>query len=147
MAITAAQIMGATGDEVATVTAADLVRDAATLLADRRIGAVVVVDGDRAVVGILSERDIVGRLASDGGACLDLEVGAVMTGPVVTSRGGETTQQLMEIMTEGRFRHVPVVDDGGRLVGIVSVGDVVKATIGQLEVEKEALEEYVAGGY
>ncbi len=147
MAIRAGQIMGAVGDDVATVAPDVLLREAAGMLADRRIGAVVVLDDERHVVGILSERDIVRRLATDGADCLDVPVGDAMTGPVTTSDGSDSTKQLMELMTEQRFRHVPVVDDDRRLVGIVSVGDVVKATIGQLEVEKEALEGYVSGSY
>lgn len=147
MAITAKQIMGARGEDVATVTPDEHLRDAAATLAERRIGAVVVLDTDRRVVGIVSERDIVRRLAADGESCLDLRVEEVMTGPVTTTDGRDTTERLMQIMTDGRFRHVPVTDDDDHLVGIVSVGDVVKATIEQLEVEKEALEGYVAGSY
>lgn len=147
MAIRADQIMGAEGEEVATVAPDVHLRAAAGMLADRRIGAVVVLDEERHVVGILSERDVVRRLATDGAACLDVPVRDAMTGPVTTSDGSDTTEQLMQLMTERRFRHVPVVDDDHRLVGIVSVGDVVKATIGQLEVEKQALEGYVAGSY
>jgi CBS domain-containing protein len=147
MAVTAAQVMGASGDDVATVDPGALVRDAADVLSTRRIGAVVVVDDQRRVVGILSERDVVARLASDGGACLDLEVAELMSRTVTTSDGTETTEDLMALMTARRFRHVPVVDDDGVLVGIVSVGDVVKATIERLRDEKGALESYVTGGY
>ncbi len=147
MASTAAQIMGARGAEVATVAPDESLRVAASALAARRIGALVVTDAAGKVVGILSERDIVRRLAAVGGACLDLTVREVMTGPVTTREADVTTDELMQVMTDGRFRHVPITDEAGVLVGIVSVGDVVKSTIDTLEVEKAALTDYVSGGY
>lgn len=147
MAVTARQIMGAAGEDVATVRPEARVREAARMLARRRIGAVVVTDGDARVVGILSERDIVRQLADDGASCLDLAVSAIMTGPVTTTDGTDTTEALMQTMTDGRFRHVPVVAEDGTLVGIVSQGDVVKSTIETLRDANEALEGYVAGGY
>ncbi len=147
MAVTAGQIMGASGDDVATVSPEAHLRDAAEVLSSRGIGAVVVVDEERRVVGILSERDIVQRLAAQGSDCLDLDVATVMSSSVTTSDGTETTNELMQLMTERRFRHVPVTDEDGVLVGIVSVGDVVKSHIDRLEVEKDALEDYVSGRY
>jgi CBS domain-containing protein len=147
VASTAAQIMGARGAQVATVAPDASLRTAATALTTRRIGALVVTDEVGMVVGILSERDIVRRLSEAGADCLELTVGEVMTGSVTTRHGDVTTDELMQLMTDGRFRHVPITDVGGVLVGIVSVGDVVKSTIGVLEVEKAALSEYVSGGY
>lgn len=147
MAVTAAQIMGASGDDVATVAPGAHVRDAADILSERRVGAVVVVDDVRRVVGVLSERDVVTGLARAGSACLDLEVAEVMTTSVTPIDGTMPTEELMALMTTRRFRHVPIVDDEGVLVGIVSVGDAVKATIERLEDEKGVLENYVSGSY
>lgn len=147
MATTAEQIMGARGTDVATIGPEATLAQVAQVLDERRIGAVVVVEADGRVVGIVSERDIVRHMASDGADCLHVTVGDAMTGTVTTCRAVTTTDELMQIMTEGRFRHVPIVDDKGGLFGIVSIGDVVKNTIGRLEVEKESLTEYVTGGY
>ena len=145
MATTAEQIMGARGDEVATTGPDRTLEDVAAVLDERRIGAVVVVADDDRVVGIVSERDIVRRLAREGAGCLG--VSEAMTDTVSTCSRTTTTDELMQTMTERRFRHVPVVDDDGRLVGIVSIGDVVKSTIQRLQTEKESLTEYVTGGY
>ena len=147
MATTAEQIMGARGDDVATTGPDATLEEVAAVLDERRIGAVVVVTGDSRVVGIVSERDIVRRLAREGAGCLAVTVGEAMTDTVSTCSTATTTDDLMATMTEGRFRHVPVVDGEERLVGIVSIGDVVKSTIERLRTEKESLTEYVTGGY
>lgn len=147
MSSTADQVMGARGEDVATIGVDACVADVARLLDERRIGAVVVTGGGGTVVGILSERDIVRRLAAEGADCLDVPVGDAMTGGVTTCTASATTDELMAMMTAGRFRHVPVVDDGGVLVGIVSIGDIVKSTIERLRVEKQSLQDYVTGGY
>lgn len=147
MAITAEQIMGARGTDVATIGPEATLEDVARLLRERRIGATVVVEHDGKVVGIVSERDVVRRLAEDGASCMDVTVAEAMTGAVTTCRADTTADELMQTMTEGRFRHVPVVDAKGGLYGIVSIGDVVKSTIERLEVEKESLTEYVTGSY
>lgn len=147
MATTAEQIMGARGADVATIGPGATIADVVRVLHERRIGAVVVVEADGKVVGIVSERDLVRRLAEDGPQCVDITVAEAMTGAVVTCAPDSTTDDLMQTMTDGRFRHVPVVDKGGGLVGIVSIGDVVKSTIGRLQVEKERLADYVTGGY
>lgn len=139
--------MGASGTDVATIAPEATLEEVASVLGDRRIGALVVVEADGRVAGIISERDLVRRLARDGADCLALTVAETMTEAVITCRTETTTDELMQLMTDGRFRHVPVVDTGGGLVGIVSIGDVVKSTIGRLQVEKEKLTEYVTGGY
>lgn len=147
MATTAEQIMGARGAEVVTARPEATLAEVAETLHERRIGAVVVLEPDGQVVGIVSERDLVTHLATHGVDCLEVTVGEAMTGGVATCTASTTTDELMQMMTEGRFRHVPVVDDHGSLFGIVSIGDVVKSTIERLEVEKQSLAEYVTGGY
>ena len=147
MAATADQIMGARGTDVATIGPGAPLDEVASVLHTRRIGAVVVVEADGRVVGIISERDIVRELAEEGPACLDSTVGEVMTTAVITGDATTSADELMRTMTEGRFRHVPITDDKGGLVGIVSIGDVVKSTIEQLQSEKDSLTDYVTGGY
>lgn len=147
MTTTAEQIMGARGTDVATIGPEMTLADVARVLDERRIGAAVVVEADGRVVGIVSERDVVRHMARQGEACLEVTVADAMTGAVSTCGRDTSTDELMQMMTEGRFRHVPVVDDKGGLFGIVSIGDVVKSTIVQLQVEKESLTEYVTGGY
>jgi CBS domain-containing protein len=115
---------------------------AVKVLADNRIGAVIVSGPDQRVGGILSERDIVRALAERGPSVLAEPVGQVMTRKVVTCGEGDTVGAIMERMTEGKFRHVPVLDRG-RLVGVVSIGDVVKYRLGQMEQESSALREYI----
>ena len=120
------------------------IAEVAKLLAAKRIGAVLVIDGGNELKGILSERDIVKGLAEHGPSMLDKTAGEFMTSDVQVAAPQTTVAQAMEMMTDGRFRHVPVVE-GGRLVGIVSIGDVVKAKIGEAEQEVDSLRAYVAG--
>jgi CBS domain-containing protein len=130
------------GSNVVTIEPTANLAAAARLLAERRIGAVVVSGLDRRVIGILSERDIVRALAEHGGAALEQTVSQVMTRKVATCTEAETIVSIMERMTDGKFRHVPVVEDG-RLVGIISIGDVVKHRIGEIEHESDALRDYI----
>lgn len=117
--------------------------DAAKLLSQHRIGAVIVKGpGDR-VAGLLSERDIVRVLAEKGAAALALSVGEVMTRRIVTCSEGDTLDELMERMTTGKFRHLPVVA-GERLVGLISIGDVVKYRLEEIMTESNAMREYIA---
>jgi len=134
------------GGDVATIGPAATVAAAIVQLRERNIGALVVTDGDD-VVGILSERDIVRALAGDeaGGGVLDRPVAALMTTVVATCGPRATADELMGMMTERRIRHVPVVDDG-TLIGIVSIGDVVKSRIDELQTEAETLHDYLASG-
>jgi CBS domain-containing protein len=115
---------------------------AVQILAERRIGTLVILGADRRVVGIVSERDVVRALAERGERALDEPVGQVMTRKVVTCARGETIAAIMESMTAGKFRHVPVVEDG-QLVGIVSIGDVVKHRLHEIEHESAALRDYI----
>ncbi|MFK7937986.1 MAG: CBS domain-containing protein [Roseovarius sp.] len=139
------QILQAKGDTgVITVTPDTEVSDAAKLLAERRIGGLVVSgDGTRAD-GILSERDIVRSLAMRGSACLQDKVRDLMTANPVCCSQQDSSDTVLSRMTDGRFRHMPVVHDGA-LVGIVTIGDVVKARMDELSMEKNALEGMIMG--
>jgi CBS domain-containing protein len=111
-------------------------------LAQRRIGALVVLGPERRVVGILSERDIVRVLAEQGPSVLSAQIAQVMTRKVSTCSECDTVSDVMEQMTAGKFRHVPVIDRE-QLVGIISIGDVVKHRLGEMERESEALRDYI----
>ncbi|QPM89875.1 CBS domain-containing protein [Pseudooceanicola algae] len=139
------QILKSKGTEGVFTVTPDLAVHAVThLLTEKRIGGVVVSrDGDTAD-GILSERDIVRALALRGPSCLDLETSALMTANPVCATMDMSADQVLEKMTEGRFRHMPVTRDG-KLVGIVTIGDVVKARLSQLAAEKDALEGMIMG--
>jgi len=130
------------GSQVITIEPATTVAAAVRTLVQRRIGALVVTGADHRIVGIVSERDVVRVLDEKGTAVLDAPVAEVMTRRVVTCDRNETIAEIMERITSGRFRHVPVVENG-RLVGIVSIGDIVKARLGELEHEQDALREYI----
>ncbi|HBS48816.1 MAG TPA: histidine kinase [Rhodobacteraceae bacterium] len=132
-------------DAVVTVPSSTLVADAAQVLADKGIGTVVVSDdGGATAAGILSERDIVRELARSGGGCLDKAVSEYMTRALVTCTRQDKSDAILSQMTEGRFRHMPVVEDG-KLVGIVTLGDVVKAQLTELSMEKDALQGMIMG--
>lgn len=141
----AQQILDGKGNVVATVAPDATVRDAVAQLSQHNVGALVVSPDGQQVVGIVSERDVVRRLATDGGEVLDRPVEAIMKKEVKTCSPDEHTDDLMGTMTEGRFRHVPVIDEGA-LVGIISIGDVVKVRIDELATEREQLAGYIAGG-
>ena len=111
------------------------------ILSERRIGAVLVLSQGR-MEGILSERDIVRVLGERGAAVLDEPVSATMTRKVVSCRENDTVSEIMETMTRGKFRHLPVVEDS-RVVGLISIGDVVKWRVGEYEREQEALRDYI----
>lgn len=132
------------GGDVVSVGPDTGVTDAVELLRARKIGAVVVSADGRTVDGILSERDVVRALAAKGKAALDGPVSGIMTESVVTCRRADSVQSVMEQMTEGRFRHVPVIEDGA-LAGMISIGDVVKARLEELSAEAEQLKEFIAG--
>jgi CBS domain-containing protein len=136
-------ILHAKGSDVFTVRVADLISHAVEVLNSKRIGAVVVVDDLGRVAGILSERDIVRRMGADPTNFLKTPVGETMTRAVVTCTPGTGLDELMEKMTAKRIRHIPIVD-GDRLVGIVSIGDVVKRKIEVTEQEAAALRDYIA---
>jgi CBS domain-containing protein len=134
-------IRGKSTGGVITITPDATVRDLLALLAEHNIGAVVVSGDGNAVDGIVSERDVVRKLNGND-AILDSSVDAIMTAVVQTCEPGHDVDELMVQMTEKRIRHVPVVD-GGDLVGVVSIGDVVKSRITQLEFERDQLDSYV----
>ncbi|GAA0361551.1 CBS domain-containing protein [Actinoallomurus spadix] len=136
------EILRAKGADVATIAPDASVRRLLRLLAERNIGAVVVSADGSAIEGIVSERDIVRRLDEEGAALLDAPVSEIMTTPVRTCGPGDAVDGLRVTMTEHRIRHLPVVRDG-RLVGIVSIGDLVKSTIAELETEREQLVDYI----
>ena len=140
--MTVKAILSAKGGNVVIIEPNTNVLAAAKLLAERRIGALVVTGPDHRVVGIVSERDIVQRLAAQGPAALELPLTDVMTRKVMTCTPADTISSVMERMTEGKFRHLPVVEQG-RLTGIVSIGDVVKHRLQEMEREQSALRDYI----
>jgi len=131
------------GRDVETLTPVATVMQATAALAKRKIGAIVVVDERRKVQGIISERDIIRVLAQSGPQILTTPVSSVMTHNVITCGEHDTLDQLMSAMTTGRFRHLPVTKDGA-LAGIVSIGDVVKYHLSEIEMEAHAMKEYIA---
>ena len=136
-------ILAGKGRNVVTIEPERTLAEVARLLDEKRIGAVVVSDAGHVVLGIISERDIVRALARAGAAALDQPASKHMTAKVITCTGRSPLSELMAIMTEGKFRHVPVVEDGG-LRGIVSIGDIVKHRVAEIEAEHKALREYIA---
>ena len=140
--MTVAQILDSKGSAVITVTPDRTIAEVAATLAAKSIGAVLVADGDSALLGILSERDIIRALAQGGAAVLDHAASDHMTARVVTASRQTTIGEAMSQMTAGRFRHLPVVEDG-RLLGLVSIGDVVKHRIEQVETEKQSMLDYI----
>jgi CBS domain-containing protein len=140
--MTVRTILAAKGRDVITIDPGASLAEAAKLLAEKRIGAVLVLGADRRMVGIISERDIVQALAARGVAVLDEPVSGTMTRKVEICNEGETISSIMERMTEGKFRHLPVLDQG-RLAGIISIGDVVKHRLREMERESAAMRDYI----
>jgi CBS domain-containing protein len=140
-----ATILNQKGRDVATASAEASLMDIVGDLAQHKVGAMVIVDAGKRVAGIISERDIVRAISTDGAAVLSRSAADFMTHGVVTCTEDDTVAELMERMTEGRFRHIPVVVDG-ELAGIVSIGDVVKARVSEAEQEAEAMRSYIATG-
>jgi CBS domain-containing protein len=138
-----ARILATKGREVVTTQPHRTLREAAEVLAARGIGAVVVSDVQGSVHGILSERDIVRAIGRGGPTALDDAVSVHMTPRVVTTTEAESVYETMERMNNGRFRHLPVLKDG-KLAGIVSIGDVVRFRLAEMEHEHSALREYIA---
>jgi CBS domain-containing protein len=141
--MTVRSILERKGREVVTVAPEQTLADAARLLSENRIGAVVLVNADQGVLGILSERDIVRAIAAEGAVALDRPISAFMTSKVQVCNEAATVNEVMQVMTEGRFRHLPVEKDG-RLVGLVSIGDVVKWRMEEVEREAEEIRTYIA---
>jgi CBS domain-containing protein len=144
MSVPVSVILDRKGREVLTISGEQRLAEVISSLVEHRVGALVVTDAAGAVEGIVSERDVMRQLAESGADALRLPVSEVMTRDVTTCTLSTGATELAATMTEGRIRHLPVVDDG-RLVGIVSIGDVVKSRIDELATQAESLERYVTG--
>jgi CBS domain-containing protein len=141
--MTVAHILGDKGREIVSTQPHRTLHEAAKLLADKRIGAVVVTGADGELLGILSERDIIRAIGQGGTEALSQSVSRHMTAKVVTCSADTHVDEVMQIMTGGRFRHVPVLD-GKRVAGIISIGDVVKRRLAEIEAESSAMRDYIA---
>ena len=139
--MTVRAILDLKGRDVVTIAPEKTLADAAELLSENRIGALVVVVGER-VSGILSERDIVRAVAKQGAAALELPVGQAMTREVITCTEDDTCAEIMERMTARKFRHLPVLRENA-LIGLISIGDVVKQRVEEIERETEAMRDYI----
>lgn len=141
--MTVKAILDEKGRDIVSIAPTATLAEAAALLAEKRIGALVVSEGAGKIAGILSERDIVRAVGTRGSQALDEKVAASMTSKVSTCRDSFTVNQVMEVMTRNRFRHLPVERDG-RIDGIISIGDVVKWRIWEVEQEAEQIRTYIA---
>ena len=144
MSNTVKAILDLKGRNVITASPNMTVAEAAKIISEKRIGAIVIVGMENRISGIFTERDVVHAIAKSGKDCLDQPVGSVMTSKVYRCNEDTTVNELMELMTRRRFRHVPV-EANGKLAGIVSIGDVVKTRIAQVEQEAEQIKAYIAG--
>jgi CBS domain-containing protein len=126
-----------------TIKAEACVSELVNLLAKKKIGAVVVSPDAKKIIGIVSERDVIHALAEHGTSTMTLKVSEIMTSEVITCRPDQTIAQLMETMTNSRIRHVPVVNENNELTSLVSIGDIVKSHISDLDTERQALSDYV----
>ncbi|MDO5613558.1 MAG: CBS domain-containing protein [Paracoccus sp. (in: a-proteobacteria)] len=136
---------GVNADAIMTIKPDATVADAARLLAEHRIGAVVVSADGQTPAGILSERDIVRQIGKNGPGVLDQPVSGIMTASVQTCTVAENALTVLQRMTQGRFRHMPVVDDNGHMLGVVSIGDAVSGRLQELAAEREALTGMIMG--
>ena len=136
------QILKEKGGQVFSVAESATLKEAADLLDSRKVGAMVILNEAGGVIGVISERDLVRNIARIGAAALKCTVGEVMTRNVVTARAHETLETAMDRMTDRRIRHLPVVE-GGRLLGVVSIGDLVKWRIAEARAEVEAVRSYI----
>ena len=132
-------------DGVVTIESTKSVADAAAMLSEMRIGSLVVSDDQTHALGILSERDIVRELGRRGPGCMADKVSDLMTAKLVTCSPEASAKEVLSKMTDGRFRHMPVLDDKGALLGLVTLGDVVKARLSEVSMEKKALEGMIMG--
>lgn len=135
-------ILARKGRQVVTIDLTATLGDAVRLLAEKRIGAALILGADHRIAGIISERDVVRALAKGGATALDQPVSRTMTRKVEICNEGEAVSSIMERMTDGKFRHMPVVDQG-RLVGMISIGDVVKHRVHEMEHESRAMRDYI----
>ena len=139
-----AAVLKRKGDRIVSAAPGDSVAAVTRLLTEHRIGAVLVMDDDGQPVGILSERDVVRAVARDGADALDRPAADLMTRELITGTPTDTVADMMAVMTQRRIRHVPIVESG-QVIGVISIGDVVKARIDDAELEVESLRGYVAG--
>jgi CBS domain-containing protein len=140
-----ATILGEKGHEVVTASSEASLLDIATILREHSIGCIVVSDGKDGIAGIVSERDLVRAIANSGADILTSPVSRSMTKKVITCSRSDTIHTIMAAMTDGRFRHMPVVEEG-KLVGLISIGDVVRLRIAEAELEAAAMRDYIATG-
>lgn len=140
------QILNDKGREVVTLRADHTLREAARLLDERRIGAVVALDADGEIIGVLSERDIVRQVARHGEEALEMTVGSAMTRAVITIKAEAAVDEALQLMTDRRIRHLPVVRNE-RLTGFVSIGDLVKWKIAETEAEAQAMKSYLSSQF
>jgi len=141
--MTVGNILAIKGRAVTTASKSDTIAQVSAVLAEKKIGAIVVVTEDEAIAGIVSERDVVRAIAANGADALSIPVSNIMTASVITCEESHTIDQVMGKMTDGRFRHMPVAHEG-RLGGLISIGDVVKAKIAQVERDAEQMRSYIA---
>ena len=130
--------------KIISIATSDKISTAAELLSEMRIGAVIVRDEGNEMDGILSERDIVRELGRSGSGCLTNSVSELMTSNVKSCSPTDTTQKVMQMMSDGRFRHMPVMEDG-KLIGVISIGDVVAARIKEVQFENDSMADLIAG--
>lgn len=140
--MTIAAVLGSKGHEVETLTGDATLMDAVRTLAAKRIGALPVVEGER-IVGIISERDVIYCLSSKGAEALGMAVSEVMSSPAITAEKDVGVLSALALMTQRRIRHLPVLDGGGAICGIVSIGDLVKHRMERIEAEAEAMRAYI----
>ena len=143
--MTVEHILGSKGSKIVSVDEQASVMTALALLKEHRIGAILVMTPGNEIAGVLSERDVVRGLVDQGAALLDFPVCDLMTRTVITCAKSDSITSVMSLMTENRIRHLPVMD-GGMLVGVISIGDVVKQRIAEAENEADALKDYIATG-
>jgi len=143
--MTVAQILKQKGNKVISVASGDSVLHALEVLKENHIGALLVIEASGKISGVLSERDVVRALPEQGGNLLLKPVSSLMTQKVITCTPGQSVETVLELMTKHRFRHMPVME-GGKLIGVISIGDAVKARIDEAEHEAEALKQYITHG-
>lgn len=138
------QILASKGGDIVTIAPSAKISDVVALMSKERIGAILVLDADARIAGIVSERDVARGLAEHGAALLEMSADRIMTSEVITCGPDDGIDKLMRKMTTGRFRHLPVVENA-KMVGIVSIGDIVKHRLEELEAEASLLQDYIAG--
>lgn len=141
--MTVANILKIKGRDIITLAPHRTMADAVRTLSEKRIGAIVIAGGDGGIVGILSERDVVRAIGQDGPDGLTHPISRHMTSKVETARESDSVYEIMERMTVGKFRHIPVVENG-RIAGIISIGDVVKHRLAEMEAEARAMRDYIS---